>query len=76
MAYIDSYLEHVMEDRSRSIFHFLMQVNSSFDPTQFPGLTISGRLGNIWAASGNKETLEALRDAPGVISVEASFRYL
>lgn len=71
MNHIDSYLEHQMKGE-RKLFHFLMQVSNSFDPTKIPGLTISGKLGDVWSASGSKESIEALRSAEGIISVEAS----
>ncbi len=74
MAHIDPRLECMMEDSTdpSDTFPFLMKVREHFDAQDIPGLTISSKLGNIYACRATSEAIEKLRTDKRVISTEAS----
>lgn len=72
MSNIDSYIDMVLADDPTRIVHFLFQASDRFDPTTIPGLKVGAKLGTVCTGSGDKQTIDALRQCKEVYSVEAS----
>ncbi|MBX9770562.1 MAG: hypothetical protein K2X29_04285 [Candidatus Obscuribacterales bacterium] len=74
MARIDPRLEWMMEDSTdpSDTFPFLMKIREHFDAKDITGLTITSKLGDIYACRATREAIEKLRTDRRVISTEAS----
>lgn len=73
-AHVDPYIIGQIEDNETAgrMYPFLMKVRDAFDESEILGLSVSSKLGNIWACTATAEAIETLRRDRRVVSLEGS----
>ncbi|MBX9878039.1 MAG: hypothetical protein K2Y22_06225 [Candidatus Obscuribacterales bacterium] len=73
---VDAYLAHQIagsENPNRQ-YPFLMRVKEQFDAKEIPGLSVSSKIGDVWACRATLEAIDLLSTDPRVLCIEGSPR--
>lgn len=73
---VDAYLAHQMEgsEKPNQQYPFLMRVREQFDEKEIPGLSVSSKIGDIWACRATVEAIDLLATDARVLCIEGSPR--
>lgn len=73
---VDAYLAHQIagSENPNQLYPFLMRVKEQFDEKEIKGLSVSSRIGDIWACRATLETIDLLSTDPRVLCIEGSPR--
>lgn len=73
---VDAYLVHQIEgsEKPNQQYPFLMRVREQFDEKEIPGLSVSSKIGDIWACRATVEAIDLLATDARVHCIEGSPR--